>query len=232
MPCFGSLLTAVETNTRSPHTIGLDTATPATGVFHATFSPVAAFHLTAVGLPSAVPAALAPRNDGQFCLDRRRARAGASAVPAARIASARRQRRMTIFPPRAYTTAGGFAPCVSAKPVDLVAVHLERDGDRRADRLERPVSSVATSVSRCAGGRGGRTDRQPRAGRRDRQLVAGRALVGARELREQRRIDLEVLVRLRARLLEQRDHLGLVRRLRRLRARRTGSPREGRRCRG
>src|SRR5829696_4005244 len=67
MPCLGSLLTAVETKTRLPQTIGLDTATPSTGVFHATFSPVAAFHLTAVGLPSAVPAALAPRNDGQFC---------------------------------------------------------------------------------------------------------------------------------------------------------------------
>ena len=69
MPCFGSLLTAVETNTRSPHTIGLDTATPSTGVFHATFWPAGAFHFTAVGLPSAVPAALAPRNDGQFCAD-------------------------------------------------------------------------------------------------------------------------------------------------------------------
>ena len=57
MPTFGSLLTAVETNTRSPQTIGLDTATPGTGVFHSTFSPVAAFHFTAVGLPSATPAA-------------------------------------------------------------------------------------------------------------------------------------------------------------------------------
>ena len=46
MPCFGSLLIAVETNTRSPQTIGLETATPATGVFHATFSPAGAFHFT------------------------------------------------------------------------------------------------------------------------------------------------------------------------------------------
>ena len=83
MPCFGSLLTAVETNTRSPQTIGLETATPSTGVFHATFSPAGAFHLTAVGLPSAVPAALAPRNEGQFCAD--------TAAPAA----TRRARQMT-----------------------------------------------------------------------------------------------------------------------------------------
>ena len=73
MPCLGSLLIAVETKTRLPHTIGLETATPSTGVFHATFSPAGAFHLTAVGLPSAVPAALAPRNDGQFCADTARA---------------------------------------------------------------------------------------------------------------------------------------------------------------
>ena len=65
----GSLLTAVETNTRSPQTIGLDTATPGTGVFHSTFSPVAVFHFTAVGLPSATPAAFAPRNDGHCCAD-------------------------------------------------------------------------------------------------------------------------------------------------------------------
>ena len=66
IPCFGSLPIAVETNTRSPQTIGLETATPSTGVFHATFSLAGTFHLTAVGLPSAVPAALAPRNAGQF----------------------------------------------------------------------------------------------------------------------------------------------------------------------
>src|SRR5439155_23769024 len=70
MPDVGSLLTAVETKTRSPQTIGLETATPATGVFHRMFSPVAAFHLTAVGsLPSATPDAAGPRNDGQFCAD-------------------------------------------------------------------------------------------------------------------------------------------------------------------
>ena len=70
MPEDGSLLTAVDTKTRSPQTIGLETATPANGVFHRMFSPVAAFHLTAVGsLPSATPDAAGPRNDGQFCAD-------------------------------------------------------------------------------------------------------------------------------------------------------------------
>src|SRR6266508_6514655 len=67
MPWVASLLIAVDTNTRSPQTMGLETATPGTGVFHATFSPVVAFHFTAVGFPSAVPAALAPRKAGQFC---------------------------------------------------------------------------------------------------------------------------------------------------------------------
>src|SRR6266536_6622588 len=70
MPDVGSLLTAVETKTRSPQTIGLETATPGTGVFHRMFSPVAAFHLMAVGsFPSATPDAAGPRNDGQFCAD-------------------------------------------------------------------------------------------------------------------------------------------------------------------
>src|SRR5438477_643470 len=46
MPWLGSLPIAVETNTRSPHTIGLETATPPTGVFHATFCPDVASHFT------------------------------------------------------------------------------------------------------------------------------------------------------------------------------------------
>src|SRR5712691_10016482 len=69
MPAAGSLLTAVDTNTRSTHTIGLETATPGTGVFQRTFSPVVPFHFTAVGVPSATPEADGPRNDGQFCAD-------------------------------------------------------------------------------------------------------------------------------------------------------------------
>src|SRR5262245_30682269 len=67
MPALGSLLTAVETKTRSPQTMGLDTATPGIGVFHRMFSPVVVFHLTGVGWPSATPAAFAPRKEGQFC---------------------------------------------------------------------------------------------------------------------------------------------------------------------
>src|SRR6476620_8204494 len=69
MPAAGSLLTAVDTNTRSPHTMGLETARPATGVFHSTFCPVATFQLTGVGEPSATPDAAGPRKDGQFCAD-------------------------------------------------------------------------------------------------------------------------------------------------------------------
>src|SRR6476619_636250 len=92
MPWLGSLLTAVDTNTRSPQTIGLETATPGTGVFHATFSPVAAFHLTAVGVPSATPAAFGPRKAGQCCAD--------SEAPRTRQARAvRRLRGIITFPP-------------------------------------------------------------------------------------------------------------------------------------
>src|SRR4051794_10069963 len=103
MLCFGSLLIAVETNTRLPQTTGLETATPSTGVFQATFSFAGAFHLTAVGLPSAVPAAFAPRNDGQFWADSdadvdRRMRIG-------------RSRFTAISPPRGYTPrSAGLAP--------------------------------------------------------------------------------------------------------------------------
>ena len=89
MLCFGSLPIAAETKTRSPQTIGLDTATPSTGVFHATFSPAGTFHFTAVGFPSAVPAALAPRNCGQFCAD--------SDTPAAQQMAIVIKRRM-LFP--------------------------------------------------------------------------------------------------------------------------------------
>jgi hypothetical protein len=69
MPAEASLETAVETNTRSPHTIGLDTATPATGVVHSTLSPVFTFQVTGVGALSPTPAARGPRNIGQFCAD-------------------------------------------------------------------------------------------------------------------------------------------------------------------
>ena len=74
MPAAGSLLTAVDTKTRSPHTIGLETATPATGVFQRTFSPVAAFQVTAVGAPSATPDAAGPAERRPVL--RRRDRAG------------------------------------------------------------------------------------------------------------------------------------------------------------
>src|SRR5262245_58329670 len=69
MPAVASLLTAADTKTRSPHTIGLDTDTPATGVFHNTFVPAAASQVTGIGEPSATPDAAGPRNIGQFCAE-------------------------------------------------------------------------------------------------------------------------------------------------------------------
>src|SRR3989442_14623894 len=69
MPALASLLTAVDTNTRSPHTIGLETDSPGPGVFDTTSSPVAASHFTGVGDPSATPDAAGPRNIGQFWAD-------------------------------------------------------------------------------------------------------------------------------------------------------------------
>jgi hypothetical protein len=56
---------AVDTKTRSPHTIGLETDRPSIGVFHKMFWPVGAFQVTGVGTPSATPEAFVPRNDGQ-----------------------------------------------------------------------------------------------------------------------------------------------------------------------
>src|ERR1044072_1974836 len=69
MPAVGSLLTAGDTDTRAPQPLGLDTAPPGSGVSQRVFSPVAAFHFTAVGVPSGRPDAAGPLNDGQFCAD-------------------------------------------------------------------------------------------------------------------------------------------------------------------
>src|SRR4051812_32915847 len=118
MPCAGSLPTAVETNTRSPHTIGLDTAMPATGVFHATCSPAGTFHLTAVGLPSPTPEALAPRNDGQFCAD--------SDVPASR-SEAKVSARFMLLALRAGVGHGVTLRWLDVERRHLVAVDLEND---------------------------------------------------------------------------------------------------------
>src|SRR5213593_681323 len=90
MAAFGSLLTAVDTNTRSPHTTGLDTASPAIGVFQITFSPVVTFHFTAVGCPSATPDAFGPRNEGQFW--------AASDAPAASQSGTSNSRRIGYLP--------------------------------------------------------------------------------------------------------------------------------------
>src|SRR5919108_5455474 len=69
MPAAASLDTAVDTMTRSAQMIGLETATPPTGVRHTTCSPVFTFQLTGNGDPSATPDAAGPRNIGQFCAD-------------------------------------------------------------------------------------------------------------------------------------------------------------------
>src|SRR5436853_307983 len=45
------------------------------GVFHSTFSPFSTSHLVGVGRPSAIPDALGPRNEGQFCAYEVRVRA-------------------------------------------------------------------------------------------------------------------------------------------------------------
>src|SRR2546428_13355093 len=90
MPALASLLTAVDTNTRSPHTIGLETDTPGTGVFHTTFSPVAASHFTGVGDPSATPDAAGPRKIGQFW-------AGTIGLAASERTTAIKNRKSRIF---------------------------------------------------------------------------------------------------------------------------------------
>src|SRR5262249_1273387 len=59
------LLIAVVTNTGSPHTMGLECASPGIGVFQSTFEPFVASQLTGVGLPSPTPDAFGPRNEGQ-----------------------------------------------------------------------------------------------------------------------------------------------------------------------
>src|SRR5688500_15242059 len=58
-------LIEVLRQTRSPHTIGLDSPRPGIGVFHAMPSFDATFHLSAVACASDVPSALMPRNCGQ-----------------------------------------------------------------------------------------------------------------------------------------------------------------------
>src|SRR5262245_61499181 len=57
--------TAVVTNTRLPHTIGLEWPRPGISTFHATLVPFARSHCTG-GAPAPTPRARSPRNDGQF----------------------------------------------------------------------------------------------------------------------------------------------------------------------
>ena len=48
-----------------PHTTGLDSPRPGTGVFHSTLVPSAAFQVVGSENPSAMPVAAIPRNCGQ-----------------------------------------------------------------------------------------------------------------------------------------------------------------------
>src|SRR5690349_24273866 len=70
-PCsncgLASLLMAVVTKTRSPHTTGLECARPGIGVFHAMLADFSTSQVTGGFIPSATPDACVPRNDGQFC---------------------------------------------------------------------------------------------------------------------------------------------------------------------
>src|SRR5688572_24102639 len=61
-----ALLTAVVVNTRLPHTIGLEVATPGIGVFHLMFLPVATSQSVTARWPSPLPALPSPRNDDQL----------------------------------------------------------------------------------------------------------------------------------------------------------------------
>jgi hypothetical protein len=63
---LASALTALVTKTRSPQTIGLECASPGIGVRQRTCSPVLGFQVSGSRIPSAIPAACAPRNDGQL----------------------------------------------------------------------------------------------------------------------------------------------------------------------
>src|SRR3954471_3166803 len=55
----------VEMKRSLPHTTGLESPRPGIAVFHATFTPVDAFHVAGMEKPSAIPLAAMPRNCGQ-----------------------------------------------------------------------------------------------------------------------------------------------------------------------
>src|SRR5436190_3451670 len=57
---------AVVANTRLPHTIGLELATPGIGVFHLMLLPLVASHSVTARWPSPLPALPSPRNEGQL----------------------------------------------------------------------------------------------------------------------------------------------------------------------
>src|SRR4029450_13719877 len=138
MPAFGSPLTAVETKTRSPHTTGLETAIPGTGVFQSRFSPLATSHFNGVGCPSATPDALGPLNDGQFWAE--------IAAPVSTHTATTIAFRMIYLPSTLVhrVTSFGKPTAVTLSP-SMCSVSVTPG----ASATPNVVASRATNVSRC-----------------------------------------------------------------------------------
>src|SRR6185295_9061549 len=72
-PCtnskFAAELTAVVMKTLLPQTIGLECPRPGISVFQRMLVDFSASQTVGGLLPSAMPVALGPRNEGQFCAD-------------------------------------------------------------------------------------------------------------------------------------------------------------------
>ena len=124
MPAAGSLLTAVETKTRSPQTIGLETATPRDRRLpqHVLAGRDVPCHRRSARRRRR-PTPAGPRNDGQFCAD--------TGTHAATDRTIGRIRRVIYLPStRVQVTA------LLGKPIDrhLVAVETNRQQTRQARR--------------------------------------------------------------------------------------------------
>src|SRR6266851_846434 len=124
---------------RSPQTIGLDTATPASGVFQRMFSPVAALHFTGVGEPSATPDAAGPRNDGQCWPDTE-----PHASTQAMIVIARRR----IYLPSTRVKTVGLGPWPIATEVTLSCSRPKISANPGMPAAPNRVASRATNVNR------------------------------------------------------------------------------------
>src|SRR4029453_8820054 len=139
MPALGSLLTAVETKTRSPHTTGLGPPHPGTWVFPSTLSPLATSHFNGVGCPSATPDALGPLNDGQFWAE--------IAAPASTHTATTIAFRMIYLPSTLVHRVASFGnPTAVTLSPSMWSVSVTPG----ASATPNVVASRATNVSRCA----------------------------------------------------------------------------------